>query len=171
MALPPWLMRRIIPVMRRVLCCLILFGASVLGQSGREEKSAACKKLQPILTALKSPGASRPSLTTQLADAMMSLTSSDRQPSRSTVVSFADELTGALIGKDLKDQPGVLQQSICEVLSGSTTNFKSATRFREALTALRIDSMKKQTLTTRFMAIGEEVRGPDDSPVLPVPKR
>jgi ABC-type lipoprotein release transport system permease subunit len=96
---------------------------------------------------------------------MMELPSSDRQPSRSTVVRFVDEFTGVLIGKDLKNQVGVLQQSICEVLSGSTTNFKSASRFREALTVLGIDSMGKQTLTTRFMAIGEEVRGPDDSPV------
>jgi len=96
---------------------------------------------------------------------MMSLTSSDRQPSRSTVASFADEFTAAVIGKDLRDEVGVLQQSVCEVLSGSATNIKSASRFREALTALGFDSMRKQTLTTRFMAIGEEVRGPDDSPV------
>jgi len=151
--------------MRKVLCCVILFGASVLGQSGREDKSAACRKLQPILTALKSPKASWQSLTTQLLEVMMSLTSSDRQPSRSTVAGFSDEFTGALIGKDLRDQIVVLQQSICEVLSGSTTNFKSASRFREALTALSIDSMEKQTLTARFMAIGVEVRGPDDSPL------
>ena len=151
--------------MRRVFCCLILFGASVLGQSGRLDKSAACKKLQPILTEMKSPGASRPSLTTQLVETMMDLTSGDRQPSRSTVASFADEFTGAVIGKDLKDQVGILQQSICEVLSGSTTNLQSASRFRESLTALGIDGVRKQTLTTRFMAIGEEVRGPDDSPV------
>ncbi len=157
-------MRRIIPVMRRVLCCLVLIAATALGQ-GRLDKSGPCNKLQPILMALKTPAVSRSSLTTQLADAMMSLTSSDRQPSRSTVVSFADEFTSALIGKDLTNQLSALQQSICEVLSGSTTNFKSASHFRDALTALSIESSEKQALSTRFMAIGDEVRGPDDSPV------
>jgi hypothetical protein len=165
LALPPWVMWRIIRVMRSMLFALILFGASLVGQPGSEDKSSACKKLQPILIALKSPAASRPLLTSQLVEAMMALTTSDRQPSRSTVVNFADELTGALIGRDFTNQVDALQQSVCEVLSGSTTNLKSSGRLEVALTAIGIDRTRKETVTRLFMAIGKEVRGPDGFPV------
>jgi hypothetical protein len=152
--------------MRSLLFALILFGASLAGQSGSEDKSAPCNKLKPILVALKNPDASRALLTGQLAEAMMALTSSDRQPSRSTVGSFADELTGALIGRDFTNQLGALQQSVCEVLSGSTTNLKSSSRFEETLAAVGLDRARRETATRRFMAIGKEVRGPDDWPVV-----
>lgn len=160
-------MWRIIRVMRSVLFALILSGASLVGQSGSEDKSAACKKLQPILMALKNPAASRPLLTSQLVEAMMASTSSDRQPSRSTVVNFADEFTGALIGRDFTNQAAALQQSVCEVLSGSTTNLKSSGRLEEALSAIGLDRTRKETVTRLFMAIAKEVRGPDGFPLTP----
>ena len=148
--------------MRRALFCLVLFGTSLVGQS---EKSPDLNKLRPILIALKSSSASRPSLTNQLVEAMMALANKDRQPARSTVVSFADEFTGMVFGKSLtNDQLDGLAAAIGEVMTGSTTNFKSSGHFRDILTAVGIDSMKKQTVTRRFIAIGEEVRGPDDSP-------
>jgi hypothetical protein len=152
--------------MRSVLFALILFGANLVGQSHSEDKSARCDRLQPILMSLKSPEASRPSLTRQLVEAMMAVTSSDRQPSRSTVESFAAELTSALIGRDFTNQLGALQQSVCDVLSGSTTNLKSSSRFEETLAVIGLDRTKRETVTRRFMAIGKEVRGPDDWPAV-----
>jgi len=160
--LPPICWGRTIQVMRRALFCLVLFGTSLIGQS---EKSPDLNKLRPILMALKSSSASRPSLTNQLVEAMIALANKDRQPARSTVVSFADEFTGMVFGKALtNNQLDGLAAAIGEVMTGSTTNFKSSGHFRDILTAVSVDSMKKQTVTRRFIAIGEEVRGPDDSP-------
>jgi hypothetical protein len=49
-------------------------------------------------------------------------------------------------------------------MRGTTANFSSAQDFRNTLEALRLFPEKEQAITTKFMAIGEEVRGPDDAP-------
>ena len=148
--------------MRRALFCLVLFGTGLTAQPA---KSPDLDKLRPILMALKNAGAAHASLTNQLVEVMMALANKDRQPARSTVVSFADEFTGILFGRALTNgQLDGFAAAIGEVMTGSTTNFKSSGHFRDIMTAVGIDSMKKQTVTRRFIAIGEEVRGPDDSP-------
>jgi hypothetical protein len=148
--------------MRRALFCLVVFGTSLIAQP---DKSPDLDKLRPILMALKNAGASRPLLTNQLVEAMMALADKDRQPARSTVVSFAEQFTGLLLGKSLTNsQVEGLAGAIGEVMTGSTTSFRSSGHLRDVLTAVAIDNTKQQAITRRFIAIGEEVRGPDDSP-------
>ena len=152
----------------RIVLGVVLLGAVLSGQSTRDQK-AAFNKLKSTLTALKDAGANRSSLASQLVDEMMILADANRPPSRSSVVDFADELTGVLFGKNITNAHlDVLQQSIGEALSGSTANYLSVGRFREALTAVGIDRLRKRLVTNLLMAIAEEVRGPDDSPVLPI---
>ena len=152
----------------RIVLGLLLLGAVLSGQSARDQK-AAFNKLKSTLVALKETGADRTSLASQLVDEMMTLANANHRPSRSTVVGFADELTGVLLGRNITNaQLDALQQSIGEALSGSTANYNSASRFREALSAVGIDSPSKRVITNLFMAIAEEVRGPDDAPVLPL---
>lgn len=149
--------------MRSALSCYLLCaGLSLFGQSTPADQAAA--KLDAILAAMKDPGASRPALSQQLADVILSLAQPDHQPSRSTVVAFTDELTGALIGKDLKwnAPPKWLLGPIVEILSTSGANFTKASRFGDVLKSLGVDAAKTQRITTRFIKIGEEVRGPDD---------
>jgi hypothetical protein len=145
-----------------------LLRAVLRGQSARDQK-AAFSKLKSTLSGLKDAGANRSSLASQLVDEMMILADANRPPSRSSVVVFADELTGVLLGKSITNgQLDVLRQSIGEALSGSTANYLSAGHFRETLTAVGIDSSRKRLVTNLLIAIAEEVRGPDDSPVLPI---
>ena len=152
----------------RIVLGLVLLGAVLSGQSARDQKAAA-NRLNSTLTGLKDAGADRLSLATQLVDEMMILADANRPPLRSSVVDFADELTGVLLGKNTTNaQLEVLQQSIGEALSGSTANYLSVGRFREALTAVGIDRPRKRLVTNLLMAIAEEVRGPDDSPALPL---
>ncbi len=116
---------------------------------------------------LQNLGADRVSVTRQLVDAMMALADVNRPPSRLTVEDFAGEFVRAVIGKRLTSaQLSIFQRSIAEVMGGSTANFNSASRLRATLTALRVDSSETQMITKSVLAIGEEVRGPDDSPVL-----
>jgi len=62
----------------------------------------------------------------------------------------------------------MLEQAIDEVLRSSGATFTSASRLRETLTALGVDASRLQIIVKRFIAIGEEVRGPDDLPNLSV---
>ena len=78
---------------------------------------------------------------------------------------FADELVNAVHGKNMTDaQALMLEDSIEAVLRSNGATFRAASRFREALVAFGVDAPKLQILTKRFIAIGEEVRGPDDQP-------
>jgi hypothetical protein len=57
----------------------------------------------------------------------------------------------------------LLEQSIREVLRCTGATFTSATSFRQMLLAVGVDPANTaQVVTTRFIEIGEEVRGPDD---------
>ena len=142
------------PLMRE--CWLIL-----------SQSKTAASELHSTLTALRDRNASRSLLSQRLAAEIMSLTDTDQRPSPHTVSEFADEFVGALIGKDLTQaQVTNLQRSITEMLDASTKrNYVPASRLREAVTALRVDPREKQAITRSFIAIGEEIRGPDDTPV------
>ena len=156
------------PVMRALLCCLLL-GAGLSGQSSSRGNLAS------LLMTLQEGRSSQANLSQQLVGEMLSAVDSDRKPSRKTVAIFADELTGALVAKRMtNDQAFALQSSITDLLRGSATNLTCAVRFRRTLVAIRVDEAKTQSITRRFIAIGEEVRGPDDigisRPVLRQPK-
>lgn len=147
--------------MRSVLCCFLFAGFSLFGQSSSADQAGA--QMDLILRAMNQ-GASRDSVSQQLADVILSLAQPDHQPSRSTVVAFTDELTGALIGKDLKwnAPPKWLLGPVVEILSVSGANFTKASRLGDMLKSLGVDAVKSQHITTRYIRIGEEVRGPDD---------
>jgi hypothetical protein len=132
--------------MKRIVFALLLLGGFLISGAVCQDKSTAKRpeatpKLRSTLQALKSRGASRATLSRQLADAILLLAESGHQPSRSAVTSFADELTTALLGRDLTNS-----------------------QLRETLAALGVDASKVQIITRRFIAIGEEIRGPDDMP-------
>ena len=148
--------------MQIVLCCLLLLGAGLNAQPTGEGRTAA-GKLKSILIALQHSKAAQTSLARQLSDEMVAFADTDRKPLRATVSGFAHEFTHALFGKSLTNaQVSVLQSSITDLLRGSTANFNSASRLREVLVAVHVDDSKTQRITRRFIAIGEEVRGPDD---------
>jgi hypothetical protein len=161
--------------MRGLICyLLLLYGCLISGAVG-QDKSAARRleattpKLRSTLQALKDRGASRTTLSHQLADEIMSMAESGHQPSRPAVTSFAEELTSALLGKELTNaQVIMLEQSIDEVLRSSGATFTSASRLRETLGSVGVDASRLQIITKRFIAVGEEVRGPDDLPVTSV---
>ncbi len=143
---------------------LLLMGGALAAQA-----PLPLAKLNETLQAIARPGASSVSLSAELVDEMLSLAPSDRQPSRGALAGFANQFTAALIGKDLTDvRVAMLQRCIADVLSGSGTNLKPAKVLRDTLTAVGVGTAKIPNIITRFIAVGEEVRGPDDTPVTPV---
>jgi hypothetical protein len=144
--------------MKRLLGCILLLGGSVAAQS-----------VQSTLLALKDSHAARKTLSNQLVDEMMTISKSDQSPSRATVQRFSEELTGALLGKDVTTiRAAALQKAITGVLSGKGSTFLPACSLYETLAGFRIDDRTIQVIVDRFREIGQEVRGPDDLPVLPV---
>jgi len=142
---------------------LLLLAAGLSGQPSATNK-ASVDRLNSTLLALKRADASvKPHLTRQLVDEIVALSEKDRQPSRATVAGFANEFLDALIGKDLTSANLItLRTSIVQVTRGSGATFVPASSLREALTAVGIERSKVQDITRRFMAIGDEIRGPDD---------
>jgi hypothetical protein len=99
----------------------------------------------------------------------MLLSDKDCTPSNSAVANFSDELSKALLGKHMNDaQVLLLEQPIRELLRSTGATFTSATSFRQTLLAVGVDPATAQLVTTRFIEIGEEVRGPDDLHVGPI---
>jgi len=119
--------------------------------------------LETTLLALQDAGVDRASITNQLAEKLMALAQTDHQPSRPTVELFADKFVRAIRGKKMtRTQVIAFQSSFAQMLDGARPNFYSASHFHEALISLSIDSLVREELTAKFIAIGEEIRGPDD---------
>jgi hypothetical protein len=133
----------------------------------REVPTTTSGKINDILLALKDPNISRATLIQQLVDQMISLAAKGHQPPRPIVTAFAEELTGALKGQKLdKSQIVAAQRSIVEMMQqADSSNFEPACRLRETLTAIGIDNSKIQLVVRDFIAVGEAVRGADDSPL------
>jgi hypothetical protein len=141
--------------MKQLLGCVLLLGATLAAQS-----------IQSTLLGLKDPHASRKVLSNQLVDEMMALAKSDRSPMRTTVQRFAEDLTTALMGKDMTAvRAAALEKAISGVLSGKGSTFLPASSLYETLVGFRIEDRTIQGIVGRFRDIGQEVRGPDDLPV------
>jgi hypothetical protein len=147
--------------MKRLLGCILLFGGSLAAQS-----------VQSTLLALKDPHAARKALSNQLVDEMMAIAKSDQSPSRATVQRFSEDLTAALLGKDVTTiRAAAIQKAIIGVLSGKGSTFLPACSLYETLAGFRIEDRTIQTIVDRFREIGQEVRGPDDVPLRDITRK
>jgi hypothetical protein len=141
--------------MKRLLGCILLMGSGLAAQS-----------MESTLLALKDSSAPRKVLSNQLVDEMMALAKHNQIPMRTTVQRFSEDLSSALIGKDVtKIRAAALQKAISDVLSGKGSTFRPATSLRETLTGCGIEDRTVQGIIARFIDIGQEVRGPDDLPL------
>lgn len=143
--------------MKRLLGCILLLGTSLAAQS-----------VESTLLALKASGAPRKVLSRHLVDEMMALSKHNQSPSRSSVQRFSEDLTTALLGKDITTiRAEALEKAISDVMRGNGSTFVPASTLRETLASCGIDSPTVQAIVGRFIDIGQEVRGPDDLPVRP----
>jgi hypothetical protein len=152
--------------MKSPICCFLLFTAGLCAQS--------VDKLDSDLMLLANPTASRSAIAQQLADDILGLAERDAQPSRQTAFEFADELTKALADR-LQNPKGLSQaivqpviQAILDVLESSgvpSYRFHAAIdRLRDGLISLGATSAQAKSAAGRLLILGQEVRGPEDSP-------
>jgi len=147
--------------MKRLLGCILFLSTGILAQT---------TSMESTFLAMKDPHASRSALSAKLAMEMTMLSAkvagSDRSPTQATVARFSEDLTNALLGKDITTvRAAALQKSIAGVLSGKGSTFLPASSFRETLVSCGIDDRTVQVIVDRFTRLGQEVRGPDDLPL------
>ncbi len=107
-----------------------------------------------------------------LAHVMMRFAEDGDRPPWPVVVSFTDKLTRELIGKQPNSaQTTAMRECIVEVMRRTgTSNAGLASRLRQTLIGIGIDSSKTLLVVRDFIAVREAVQGPDDSPVRPTPR-
>lgn len=144
--------------MHRLLGCVLLLSAALPAQS-----------IETTLLALKDPRAPRKALSNQLIEDMMGQARGNQQPSHTIVQRFSDELTAALLGKDITpENAAALHKAISGVLSGKGSTALPANKLYETLIACGVNQQTIRPIVDRFTEIGRQVRGPDDSGVRPL---
>ena len=137
--------------MKRLLGCILPFGATLAGQS-----------VQSTLLALKDSSASRSALSDQLVDQMIGPAGKEiYRPSRTTVERFSEDFTGALLGKDVTAiRAKAFQTSILCVLSWQGSTFLAGKILGETLISCGVEERRAKAIVERFSDVGREVRGP-----------
>ena len=137
-------------VMKSAPCFLLFLAASLTAQTS--------DRLASTLMTLKG-ATSVPSIRQQVVDDVMSLARSGNQPSRSSVGKFADDLTSALVGKDLPVTP-ISQVSIfiAEALHSAVWKdsnfFASLDHLRKALLGLGVIEREAQAVVDSLIDVG-----------------
>jgi len=128
--------------------------------------------LDSTLVTLKEMRAWQSHLSQGLAHVMMRFAEDSDRPPWPVVVSFTDKLTRELIGKQPNSaQTTAMRECIVEVMRRTgTSNAGLASRLRQTLIGIGIDSSKTQLVVRDFIAVRETIQGPDDSPVRPTPR-
>lgn len=131
-------------------------------------------KLDSDLLALKT--ATVDSASRQLASDILSLSNTQAQPSRRSVMDFTDQLARALVNKNLRPNAiSELTSAILDILhsDGLLTSKYDASieQARQALIANGVSAKEAQAVSDQLRVIGQDIRGPEDSPVFPVRPR
>jgi hypothetical protein len=143
--------------MKRLLGCIALLGLSLFAQN-----------MQSTLLALKDANAPRKILSNRLVEEMMAQAKRNQTPSRAAVQRLSEDLTTALVGRDITTiRASILQKSLADLMCGKGSTFLPASNLREVLIKCGVDEPTVQQIVQRFIDVGQEVRGPDDIPVRP----
>jgi len=152
--------------MKRLLGCILLLTASLMAQS---------TSMESTFLALKDPHAHRGALSAKLAAEMTLLATKNgrgQSLSQSSVERFSEDLTTALLGKDITTiRAAALRKAIAGVLSGKGSTFLPANGLYETLKSCGIDDRTTQQILDRFREIGQQVRGPDDLPLRDITRK
>ncbi|HEY1760460.1 MAG TPA: hypothetical protein VGG72_34115 [Bryobacteraceae bacterium] len=143
--------------MKSLLCCFLLVTAGLSAQStGKLDAD------------LMTHAAAQ-----QVTDDILALAEKDAQPSRQVVSDFAEDLTKALMGKQMTaEKAKAIRAAIEEVLESSgAASYRfhaSIDRFRDSLIAVNATAVQAKAAAGRLLILGQDVRGPEDIPVRPL---
>ena len=146
--------------MNRLLGFVLLLSGGLCAQSTSMERT---------LLALKDTHAQRSALSLELTMEMTFLAKKsgrDQDLSQATTERFSEDLTTALLGKDITTiRAAALRKAIAGVLSGKGSTFLPANGLYETLKSCGVENRTIQLIVDRFTDIGRQLRGPDDLPM------
>ena len=126
------------------------------------------RRLHATLLRLADLKAPRAELVEQLADEMLAIAPTDRAPALGTLRAFAGSLVDGLRGRMIYPfSLQTIEAAIGDILKPSGSTMTPASRMREALSRVTGDAAETDAIILRMVKVGEEVRGPDDLPILP----
>jgi|SRR5579862_1035872 len=162
---------------RLIAFCLLACGTLAAQQTRPEEITPSTPWLERLRADLSGTMSATKlkerAFHTAVADDIMALAEPDHQPSRALVQEFATDLTTALLprGWPVRRLVRQLTADIERVLQSAGT---STAEFHEAvddaqkvLIALGVSTPAAENLARHLRAIGEQVRGPEDTPIQP----
>ena len=161
--------RRKIRHMQYLIACILLLTGGAAGQARNEKE---LENLASQLMTLQHADKNTSQRTEGLTSAIIALADGGHQPSRWAVAALARELTKALAGRAISSAAAnQIATNIIEVIRSSGTGTfvfrQSISSFRSALSGTGASSTSVRTAASRLSDVGNEVRGPQDTPLLP----
>lgn len=157
--------------MRTIAFLLFVLAACVARQTVAQE--VALQKLTASLQALRATSPSTAADRDRISSEVLALAEPFHRPSLSTIVVFTSRLTRAVSVRQLSDsQASRLATQIDTVLHSAGIGhwkFKEAISDLQAvLTSAGVDTKTAKLIAIDLEAVGNEVRGPEGTPVKPL---
>ncbi len=149
---------------------VIVAALTLVGLFGQMESEAEVRNaLTSSLMSLRNPD--REAKQDELVARILAVPESMHQPKRVALTEFARELAGRLAGRDLK--PAVATRIAADI-TGALRSAGMGTRkftehissFEKSLSDMGMNVFVTRSLTSKLRTAGEQVRGPQDLPVL-----
>jgi hypothetical protein len=145
--------------------------ANLAGQTGAEKDLQ--KDLTSKLTELQHVNQDSAKRSDDLTQVLLAVPEAGHRPSRAAVGPLARHLTTALAGRAL---PAPVANDLATSLIGvfrsagmGTSEYKAlVARFDQALSRAGVSAGAAQTVSSSLADVGKEVRGPQDTPLLPL---
>lgn len=155
--------------MNGMVICLLVLASVLFGQSAPSERDAVIRLSTNLL--LLTDSVAGMETNRKLADQMLSIADPYHKPTYESLLGLARELSSAFGGRQLaKSEIVNLSGAIVAVLYsagvGTVELRDSLGRAEKALLLLGVDKSKIRKVITGLTAIGREVRGPEDLPLV-----
>ena len=132
----------------------------------------APRPLPAIFSALSDGAGTKSAVARELSIRMYAAFGKDQPATRAAIDRLAHSLADALWEQHFEKTSGEeLARALTQLVTPSSQpNAALVRRARIALSRIGIDALRAESLSRQMIAVGEQVRGPDDMPVLP-PRR
>ena len=157
--------------MKYLMVCVLLLAGDLVGQVG--SRKSLQSQLTSELMALQHADRDTVQATDELTSTLMASSEADHRPSRAAVAVFARELTKILSGREL---PAAAANQVATNVIGvlhsagtGTSEFRQLiSRFEKTLAGVGLSAAAAQRVAAKLTNLGKEVRGPQDTPLLPL---
>jgi hypothetical protein len=131
------------------------------------------RELPAIVSAIGEGAGDKDALARELFTALLTESGKIENVTRASIERLSHSLSDALWNKHVeKPAAADLAKALSRLVKPSKEpNAVLVTKARTALSRIGIDGIHAEMLSRQMIAVGEQIRGPDDTPVLPAARR